>query len=272
MRDAECVQFLQWAVPRMRMKWSGFRKVRRQVCRRIRTRMAQLRLDGYQAYRVYLEGHPDEWQTLDRLCCVTISRFYRDKGVYDALRSTVLPELAERALSVDRRRILVWSAGCGSGEEPYTVALLWELAVKGSFPGCDIGVLASDSNPDLLRRAARACYPGSVLRELPVQWKSVAFESEDSGCCRLLPEFREKVHLVAHDLRAFAPGGRFDLVLCRNMAFTYWEDELQVETARRLGQVLRPGGYLVVGAHEALPNGVDGFKAVDGAKCMWRWQ
>jgi len=93
-KDAACVEFLQWALPRLRMRWAGFRKVRRQVCRRVERRIRELDLHDVDAYRAYLELTPDEWLQLDALCHVTISRFYRDRGVFELLERSVLPELA----------------------------------------------------------------------------------------------------------------------------------------------------------------------------------
>src|SRR5918999_3370615 len=113
--DVDCVSLLQWALPRLGLRWEGFRRPRRQVCRRIQTRIRELGLDGVAAYRTYLEAGPDEWPVLERLCRVTISRFYRDRGVWDVLRAELEP-----------RRI--WSAGCASGEEAYTAALVWPAA------------------------------------------------------------------------------------------------------------------------------------------------
>jgi len=95
MRDQECVEFLQWCLPRLRLRWAGFRKVRRQVCRRIRTRMEELGLRDLEAYREHLEAHADEWPLLDGLCRITISRLYRDGGLFDFLGAKGLPALAE---------------------------------------------------------------------------------------------------------------------------------------------------------------------------------
>ncbi len=96
MNDTECIDFLQWCLPRLRMRWAGFRKVRRQVCKRISRRMAELRLADADAYRAYLDANAGEWDALDALCRVTISRFYRDRGVYDAIRRRVLPREQQR--------------------------------------------------------------------------------------------------------------------------------------------------------------------------------
>src|ERR687895_1262085 len=137
--DVDCVSFLQWALPRLGLRWEGFRKPRRQVCRRLRARIGELGLDGVAAYRAHVEARPDEWRVLDRLCRVTISRFYRDRGVWEALRG----ELDPRS---------VWSAGSASGEEAYTAALVWPEAT----------ILATDADLALLERAARGCYTGSA--------------------------------------------------------------------------------------------------------------
>ena len=99
MNDAECVAFLQWALPCMRMRWAGFRRVRRQVRRRINARLAQLGVSGTEGYRAYLAAHPSEWEVLDRFCRVTVSRFYRNRGVFEFLFESVLPELAARAVA-----------------------------------------------------------------------------------------------------------------------------------------------------------------------------
>jgi chemotaxis protein methyltransferase CheR len=268
MRDSECVALLQWALPQLRLKWSGFRKVRRQVCRRIQRRMRELRLADFAAYRTVLETHADEWATLDGMCRITVSRFYRDKAVFEVLASTTLPELATRALSRDRPRVTLWSAGCASGEEPYSAALLWEFVLKPDYPDCDITILGTDAEPRLLRRALAARYSHSALRDMPLDWKR-AFERLADGY-RLTADYRSAVHFVAHNLRTALPRGPFDMVLCRNLAFTYWDDALQLELVRGIEQVLRPGGVLVVGAHEKLPPGTEGFAAHLDNSCVFR--
>src|SRR5439155_11021510 len=88
MRDADCTAFLQWALPRLDMHWPGFRKVRHQVCKRVRHRIAALGLSGFAAYREHLERDAQEWQVLDQFCHITISRFFRDRGAFDCLRTS----------------------------------------------------------------------------------------------------------------------------------------------------------------------------------------
>ncbi len=134
MNDNECVQFLQWALPRLQLRWPGFRKVRAQVCKRINTRMRQLDLEHSRAYRNYLQEYTQEWAVLDELCRITISRFYRDKLMFGFLAGQVLPALASQALDRQDNQLSVWSAGCASGEEAYTLSLIWHLQLQAGFP------------------------------------------------------------------------------------------------------------------------------------------
>lgn len=234
------------------MRWQGFRKVRRQVCRRISRRIADLKLREAGAYRAYLEEHDDEWDVLAGLCRVTISRFWRDRAVFDALRATVLPELGPS--------VSAWSAGCASGEEPHSLVLAAEEA------GVEIHVVATDVDPVLLERARRAVYRESTFKDLPPDLRARAFEGG-----RLRPEYRERVDFLQRDVRDGAPGGPFDLVLCRNLVFTYFADELQREVARIFARSLRAGGALVVGAHETPPEGLRGFAPWPGVRSVYRF-
>lgn len=251
MTDSECVELLQWALPRLSLRWRGFSNVRGQVCKRIARRMKALGIADAHAYRLRLETDRSELAYFDELCRVTITRFYRDRAVYDALRETLLPELAERAIS-ERRPLRIWSAGCASGEEPYTLAILMHQEIAPRHPGLGFELIATDADVRLIERAAEATYPEGTLRELPRAWIDEAFTRED-GSLRLKPPYRERVTFLIQDLRREAPEGLFDVILCRNVAFTYFDEALQTRTLERLIDKLQAGGLLVIGGHEQLP-------------------
>jgi chemotaxis protein methyltransferase CheR len=251
MRDAECVELLQWAAPRMGLRWSAFRRVKRQVCKRVRARARTLQLADAQAYVQYLEGHPDEWEALEAMCGITISRFYRDSTVFDALAEDVLPLLARQLRAGEPLR--VWSAGCASGEEPYSIALIWELCVSPRVPGHELQVIATDRDPGLLERAEAARYRHSSLRELPSDWSARAFTNLGETWC-LDPTLRRTVTFECQDLRRTMPSGYFHLILCRNLAFSYFDDREQCAVRRALLERLTPNGHLVVGLNEAVPD------------------
>jgi len=252
MTDRDCVTFLQKTLPWLGLRWPGFRKVRRQVCKRLQRRLRALDLPDLSAYHVYLDNHATEWAILDSLCRISISRFYRDRAVFDRLRDNVLPALAQAALNRAETMLRCWSIGCASGEEPYSLNLLWRLAVQPQFPGLVCHIVATDADPHLLARAAAGCYPASSLRELSEGWQSTAFTLQVDGYC-LRSRFRQGVDFQLQDVRTVAPVGPFDLILCRNLVFTYFDESVQRQALARILEQLRPGGGLIIGKSEQLP-------------------
>jgi len=269
MKDGECVAFLQWALPQLGLHWPGFRKVRRQVCRRIAARVTELGLADAAAYRERLDSDRAEWQALAPLCTVTISRFYRDREVFDCLGAGVMPALATAALERGAARLECWSAGCASGEEPYTVAIQWRMALAARFPELALRVLGTDVDAMLLERARAACYTASSLEALPAAWRKQAFERRGRLSCLREP-FRGGVELERQDLAAELPQRQFDLILCRNLAFTYFGAELARLALERIASRLRYGGALVVGIHEHLPQPGAGFAPWPGCRAVFR--
>jgi chemotaxis protein methyltransferase CheR len=183
--------------------------------------------------------------------------------VFDALGADVLPALAARAAARGARTLECWSAGCASGEEPYSLRLVWDFAAKPRSPDVDLSVLATDADEVMLERAARACYPAGALKDLPPGWRERAFEPAD-GQFRLREAFRTGVTFSKADIRQAWPDGPFDLILCRNLAFTYFEPALQAEVLGAIARRLGPGGVLVLGAHERPPEGGADFVPLIG--------
>lgn len=269
MRQTECIEFLQWCLPRLRMRWPGFRKVRNQVCKRVARRMRELDFDDLDAYRRYLQLDDKEWAYLDAMCRITISRFYRDRGVFEELEGEVLPALAEAAGRYGSDSIRAWSCGCASGEEVYALAVVWRARVQEGFPDIELSILGTDSDERMLERARQGIYKAGSVRELPVDLQRAAFEGSRETY-QVRRHLRESVTWQCQDVREEAPPGPFDLVLCRNLVLTYFDDELQREVMDRVGGVVRPGGALVVGSQETLPEGLTGWEYWGGSRPILR--
>ena len=265
MHDSDCVEFLQWALPRLHRRWPGFRKVRAQVCKRIDRRCKALGLAGPRVYRDYLEQHPAEWEPLDRLCTITISTFYRDKAVFDFLGTVLLPHLARDARQHTAHVLNALSIGCASGEEPYTLRLVWHFHVAPVHRGLLLAVVATDILPELLERARKACYPASSLKRLPEAWRAQAFETVAGRYC-LRAEYRQGIEFIQQDVRTALPAGDFNLILCRNLVFTYFDEGTQRQILQRLLASLLPDGALVIGHRETLPSGTTGLATWPGAE------
>lgn len=225
--------------------------------------MRDLGLDSYSAYRARLEGDPSEWHAFDECCHITISRFFRDRSLFEVVRGRLLPDIAARAKR-EGRDAQVWSAGCASGEEPYTLRILWDFEVATTYPGVALSIVASDVDQAMLARAHVGCFQPTSLHELPPTLIEEGFDRLDSRYC-VKTEHREGIEFLDQDLRTETPARLFDLILCRYVAFTYFAVPLQRKVLTSMLKRLRPQGYLVIGTHEQLPSDVAELAALDSA-------
>jgi chemotaxis protein methyltransferase CheR len=175
-----------------------------------------------------------------------------EKRVFEILRRCVLPKIAARAKQ-ERRAARIWSAGCASGEEPYTLKMLWNLESESFCPGgVPLSIIATDSDETMLARSQKACFGAGSLRELPPCLVEQAFDRVGPLYC-VKPQYREGIEFLHQDLRLQEPSVPFDLILCRYVAFTYFALPLQQQVLLRLLGRLLPGGYLAIGGEERLP-------------------
>lgn len=255
--DDDCIRFMQKLLPELGYRWKGFRKVRKQVCKRIRHRLRELELPDLNSYHEYLETHREEEKVLDSLCNITISRFYRDKHVFDRLHSEILPLIAEKKSENQQKQVRCWSVGCCSGEEPYSLQILWKLGVMPQLAtAIPFRITASDRDAFLIERAKKGTYPAGSLKDMPREWKARAFVNQDPGF-QIKKLFQKDIQFVEQDIRMDMPEGEFELILCRNLVFTYFQEYLQLEIFHRMMTRLIPGGFFIIGIHESLPEGQD---------------
>ena len=265
MSSTPCDDFLRWALPELRMQWPPFRRVRRQVCRRITARMAALDLRSFAEYRAYLEQHEEEWERLDDYFRITISRMYRDAPVFDAIRQW-LPGAAERS----SKPLRIWSAGAASGEEPYTLAILCRETLPADQAN-EAQIYASEADPHLIKRARRARYAEETLKELPTEWRQNAFVRRADGDepYQLHESYRQMVVFRNEDIRYSMPPGPFNLVLCRYVLM-YFDEQLQLQLLSRISECIKPGGLLVLGKRDPEPIDDLPLKPIDRALRIYR--
>jgi chemotaxis protein methyltransferase CheR len=222
--------------------------------------MTALGLSDFSAYEVYLEVHPQEWRILDSMLPITISRFYRDRRVFDILSWRVLPSLAKEALLHGWNEVRCWTAGCCSGEETYTLQILWKHCVLPAIQkDLPLRIIATDIHQDMLKRAEEGKYLESSIKELPRELTKQAFV-RSGGFYKVRQPYRENIEFIEQDIRLQLPEGRFHIIFCRNLVFTYFEEELQREILGRILEKLHRGGIFVIGIHESLPKGVTGIQ------------
>lgn len=181
--------------------------------------------------------------------------FFRDVAVFRLLGEDVLPALAEARLADGSRGLRVWSAGCSTGQEAYSLAMLTPRR-RSSEPAMEI--VATDLSPVSIDTARRGCYSQlEVQRGMPVGCLMTCFDS-DGETWRIKPALRERINFRVHNLLDPPPAGRFDLVLCRNVML-YFSESGRRAVLERLAAAIAPGGLLMLGAGETLLDQTDAF-------------
>lgn len=178
--------------------------------------------------------------------------FFRQREHFDLLRQRLIPEIIAR--NAPSRRIRIWSAGCATGAEPYSLALLFHLDFGAEAAGWDVSILGTDINVDFLQQARDGVFGAWALRNVPENIKDACFEAEGARL-RLRPRYRQNVSFAYNNLVSPLPfpgstGDPFDLILCRNVMI-YFSRETMKGVAARLQGSLAEGGWLLVGHAEA---------------------
>jgi chemotaxis protein methyltransferase CheR len=224
------------------------------VQRRIAVRMRAKGVGSYKEYIKLLRRDSAEHRRLMETLTINVSRFFRNRAVYDALAKDVVPVLWDRS----PHTIRIWSAGCAAGEEAYSIAALFHrhaVALGQSSVAGRIEVIGSDIDKVSIAAAKRAVYPRSALLEVPQDLRDRYFEPAD-GQVAVGADLRGLVRFEHRDLIVGRePAQPFDLVLCRNLII-YLERPAQQALIERLHRALTPEGYLVLGRVEAIVGGL----------------
>jgi chemotaxis methyl-accepting protein methylase len=244
----EDTQFRQ-LLDRFGYSWAGYYRVRKGVKKRLARHMHEIRCRNIEEYIEAIEGEREVRIQFERLMTVSISRFFRDRKLWEIMQGGMLPLLAQNMSQV----INVWSAGCASGEEIYSFKILWE-GLRKSYPNIsDIYILATDMRPEYLDRAKAAVYPRSSTREVPTVIRSTYFETIARGRYALRSWMKDGIVWQVHNLLSNPPGIAFDLIFLRNSLLTYYVDEFKIPAITRIVNSLASGGFLIIGSHERMP-------------------
>lgn len=217
------------------------------ILRRLQRRMLATGTRRLTDYAAYLAQHPEEGARLVASFLINVTEFFRDPALFTALREHVLAELITYARA-HANVLRVWSAGCATGEEAYSVAILLAEALGDELDQFTIQIFATDLDDDALAFARRGIYPAAAVASVPGELRARAFTHRD-GSYEIMPRLRALVTFGQHDLGQRAPFPRIDLVLCRNVLI-YFTQDLQYRALQLFAFALREGGYLALGKAE----------------------
>ena len=227
--------------------------------RRVGKRMGDLGIEGYQNYLDQLEASPEEFSELFATIMINVSSFFRDKPVWDHIGEAVIPSILAR--KAGHEPIRVWSAGCATGEEPYTIAMLLADALGDVAFRDRVKIFATDIDGDAVERARQGTYTPKQIEAVPPAFVERYFEAVGEQYS-FTKDLRRAVIFGVNDLVSDAPISRLDLLTCRN-TLIYFNAETQTGVMRRLHLALADDGILVLGKSELLLTFNDGFVAED---------
>ena len=232
------------------LSWTGYRKVRKGVKKRVSRHMQALNCSNMAGYLHKIDKSKEARDECERLMTVSISRFFRDKKLWDLLLDEMLPGLIEQ----HPEKIMVWSAGCACGEEAYSLNILWDALESSDARSPVLDITATDMNPITLKRARDGIYPVSSLKEVPEEMRARYFHPEEVGKnYRIKESLKKGLHWRVHNLLSGTLESPFQIILMRNNLLTYYHDAIKRAALKNVLCCLGSGGFLIIGSHERLP-------------------
>jgi chemotaxis protein methyltransferase CheR len=233
------------------------------VYSRLAKRLRALGLESFRDYCALVgseEGTEERGQMIAALT-TNVTRFFREPHHFDHLRAKVVEPIAPEIKQ--GRRLRIWSAGCSSGQEPYSIALSI-LSLLPDARAYDVKILATDINPLVLDTARKATYPAEEVVSVPADLRRSWMENVGSGAMRLDEAPRGLVTFRPLNLIGGWPmKGPFDAVFCRNVVI-YFDEKTQMRLLTRISTLLRPGGYLYLGHSERMVGPAEALFRLDG--------
>lgn len=235
------------------------------VLRRIRRRMQLHQKEFLADYLEFLRSEPKEANALADEFLITVTQFFRDADVFDYLQKAVIPELFKAKTASDRIR--VWSVGCATGEEAYSVAMLLLEQAGSQAEAPHIEIFASDLHEPSLRRAREGLFPDTIEEAVSAE-RLRRFFVKDDNSYRIRQDVRERVVFASHNLLRDPPFSRIDMIICRNLLI-YLQRELQSDVIELFHYALNPGGLLLLGPSESIDRAAL-FQVENKQVCLYR--
>jgi len=219
--------------------------------RRIQSRMRMNKTDSYAEYNSQLISSTTEQEALRNALTINVTKFWRDPEVFDLIKREVIPEIKRR-----KQKIRIWCAGCATGEEPYTLALMCHEA-RVLYPDVQMTIFASDIDKEALKKAEEGIYHRKSLENLSESQIRRHFDVQKDGTYKVKQHLKDLVKFSPHDLMSGRAVTQYlDIILCRNVTI-YFTEKQKDELARMFAPALAEGGYYVMGKTEYMGRDVE---------------
>jgi two-component system CheB/CheR fusion protein len=217
------------------------------LIRKLSKKMSELKISDMNEYLGYLNSNPDQVKSIAQDFLINVTQFFRDTEAFDTIREKIIPSIFENKTAKDT--IKVWSVACSSGEEAYSLAILFhEYMEKNNRLECTVKIFATDIDQETLEIGSKGIYPRSIIESVSGQRIAKYFDPEGEGY-KIKADIRKMVVFSQHNILKDPPFGRIDLVTCRNMLI-YINSSAQKEVLKKLHFAMNLNGYLFVGPSE----------------------
>jgi two-component system CheB/CheR fusion protein len=251
------------ALLRARTKFD-FRSYRKgMLLRRVQRRMGLSRTESLADYARLLRERPEEVKLLSQDLLISVTNFFRDREMYQVLEAQVIPELLQKAGDAPLR---VWVPGCATGEEAYSIGMLFLEQIAATQRPCPLQIFATDIDESALAFGRRGVYTASELAEVGGDRAGRFFVRLDDQTYQVSKPLRDSVLFASQNILRDAPFSKIDLISCRNLLI-YLEPEVQQKVVLLLHFALREGGFLALGPSETVGREIDLF---DPVSKKWR--
>ncbi|MFQ3546828.1 MAG: CheR family methyltransferase [Termitinemataceae bacterium] len=234
------------------------------LVRRLERRVSINRNETLEEYLVYLRESDKEKEILLRELLIGVTRFFRDAEAFEALRKKVMPILA------GRKSLRIWSAGCSTGEEVYSLAMIVNEYLESSGKTCDVKIFATDIDRLSIEQAGKGFYPDSVMADVDPALLAKYFIRREGGY-QVADTIRKMIVFATHNLLKDSPFSRIDLIVCRNL-FIYLKPDIQQKLLSTFYYSLSPDGFLFLGASETVGELAAAFECVDPKWKLYRYK
>lgn len=263
--DHDLDDFLRDVLTRSGIDFANYKQPT--IRRRLQRRMLATNMRSLGEYQAYLGTHPDEYQRLIASFLIKVTDFFRDPNLFAHLREHVLPEVIARA-QAHGTEIRLWSAGCATGEEAYSLAIILSEAMGDKLTSIPVRLFATDIDAEAVAFARRGTYPVSAVESVDRDLLARYFTEAD-GEYTVSKPLRSLIIFGQHDLAQRPPFPNMDLILCRNVMI-YFTTELQRRALQLFAFSLRDAGYLVLGKAEIASPLSDELRLEDPAMRLYR--
>src|SRR5262249_45474750 len=240
-KDPKFESLLEYLQRNRGFDFTGYK--RSSLMRRVRKRMQTIDIEDFGDYMDYLEVHPEEFGELFNTILINVTAFFRDSEAWEYLARDILPRIL--ATKAPKESVRIWSAGCASGQEAYSLAMLFTEALGPEDFQRRVKIYASDVDQDALAKARAASSTSSEIESVPPPWREKYFVPT-AGRYVFRPELRRAIIFGRHDLVQYAPISRLDLLVCRN-TLMYLNAETQGKILARFHFALSDQGFLFLG-------------------------